>query len=72
LQTRVGGSHGDIYPGIVKGFAMEPLSISLPGLVEMLNVEFKKMPIHFVRKTAKGLIEGIRVYARGNEPDLRW
>jgi hypothetical protein len=39
---------------------MEPLSISMTALVELLKQDGTVIPIEFARKTARGLTEGIR------------
>jgi hypothetical protein len=64
--------------GKLEGFAMEPLSISMTALVELLKEDRTEIPIEFARKTARGLTEGIRymheemslIYAGESRSDL--
>jgi len=64
--------------GKLEGFVMEPLSISMTALVELLKEDRTEIPIEFARKTARGLTEGIRymheemslIYAGESRSDL--
>ena len=50
---------------------MEPLSISMSALVELLKEDGTVIPIDFARKTARqGVDRGDSLFARRDEPNL--
>ena len=40
-------------------FVMEPLTISLEGLVQLLRAEHKDLPLAFIKKKASGMLKGL-------------
>jgi len=42
-----------------RAFVMEPLTISLEGLVQLLRAERKAFPLGFIKKNATGILKGL-------------